>query len=253
LHYCSHLDRCVYQRYAFLVNQKYNQRVNTDSLNDVAIAYRDNLNKNNIDFAKEAFDTIKKKARCLVMVGDFTEFFDRLDHVYLKTMLCDLLGVERLPEDYYAVFKNITRFASWDWKLLVEQSGHKITERGVRKKLNKQEVLITKEQFQQYKHNSIVQHKLNRGIPQGSPISAILSNVYMLHFDKVVNEYVLENNGTYMRYSDDFLIILPCESDEKAVEYENWILSYVHNLNGLVELQKDKTKVLLYDAGRVMS
>ena len=39
------------------------------------------------------------------MIGDFTKFFDMLDHDYLKGQWCSLLQVERLPKDHYAVFK----------------------------------------------------------------------------------------------------------------------------------------------------
>lgn len=251
LYYCSHLDRCVYQRYAFLINQKYNERIKDTLINDVAIAYRNNLGKNNIDFAKKAFDAIKQKKRCLVIVGDFTEFFDRLDHQYLKKMICRVLEVERLPEDYFAVFKNITRFASWDWGDLVEHSGHKIAERGIRTILNKQDTILTKAQFQQHK-KSIVRNNSSRGIPQGSPISAVLSNVYMLQFDQEIGNYVSDCNGMYMRYSDDFLIILPYESKRKIKEHENAIFSQVKKFVGL-DLQKEKTAVYIYDKGSIIT
>ncbi|OAB33137.1 hypothetical protein PMSD_15605 [Paenibacillus macquariensis subsp. defensor] len=52
-------------------------------------------------------------------------------------------------------------------------------------------------------------HSDNFGVPQGSAISAVLSNIYMLDFDKIVNDNVTEKNGLYMRYSDDFIVILP--------------------------------------------
>lgn len=251
LYYCSHSDRCVYQRYAFLLNQKYNERIKGTVINNVAIAYRDNLNKNNMHFAKAAFDAIRGKDRCIVIVGDFKEFFDRLDHQYLKKMLCSLLEVHRLPQDYFAVFKNITRFASWDWKLLVEQNGHSLTERGIRTKLKKQETILSKAQFQQYKKASIKKNNTSRGIPQGSPISAVLSNVYMLEFDKEVSDYVLQRNGVYMRYSDDFLLVLPCESEQEVREYEFFIFSQVEKIAGL-ELQTEKTKVFLYEDGFII-
>lgn len=239
LYYCSHLDRCVYQRYAFLLNQKYNERVKGTALDDIAIAYRDNLGKNNIDFAKAAFDVIQARDPCIVIVGDFTDFFDNLDHQYLKKRLCDLLEVKILPQDYFAVFKNITRFASWDWKLLVSQSGHHLTERGVRTKLNNQDTILSKTQFQRYK-SSIKKNNSLKGIPQGSPISAVLSNIYMLEFDKKISDYVLQSKGVYMRYSDDFLIVLPYESEEKVYEHEKLIFSYVDEIDGL-DLQKEKT------------
>lgn len=250
LYYCSHLDRCVYQRYAFLLNQEYNKRIKNTAIDSVAIAYRDNLGKNNIDFAKGAFDKIKNESHCIVIAGDFTDFFDRLDHQYLKEMLCNLLDVKKLPQDYYAVFKNITRFASWDWKLLVEQSGHRITERGIRTKLNKQDVILNKSQFEKHK-TSIVKNNSSRGIPQGSPISAVLSNIYMLQFDKAVSDYVLEHSGTYMRYSDDFLVILPYKNEQDIQEHENWIFSQVNKTKGL-ELQKEKTAVYIYDRGSIV-
>ena len=135
LFYCSHLDRCVYQRYAFLINQTYNKWVEQNDINNVAIAYRDNLNKNNINFAKDAFESIRKTKDCLIIIGDFTDFFDKINHIYLKKMLSILLGVEKLPADYYAIFKNITHFAFWEWTALVTDSGHRMEERGLRKKI----------------------------------------------------------------------------------------------------------------------
>lgn len=249
LYYCAHLDRCVYQRYAFLLNQKYNERIKGTVIDDVAIAYRDNLGKNNIDFAKAAFDAINGKGNCIVIVGDFTDFFDRIDHKYLKTMLCNLLEVEKLSEDYFAVFKNITRFASWDWKMLVEQGGYSLTERGIRTKLNKQDTILSKDQFQLHKA-SINKNNSSRGIPQGSPISAVLSNIYMLEFDKEISDYTLQHNGVYMRYSDDFIVVLPYVSEQEVREHENVIVSQVSKIDGL-DLQKEKTAVYICDNGSI--
>ena len=148
LYYCSHLDRCVYQRYAFLLNYQYNIWACENNIDDVAIAYRDSLGKNNIDFAKDAFDAIRSFPQCFILVGDFTNFFDNLEHQYLKKMMCEVLGVERLPQDYFSVFKNITRFSSWDWKDIVKAAGENIAERGVRKKINSKETVLTKEPYE---------------------------------------------------------------------------------------------------------
>lgn len=245
LYYCSHLDRCVYQRYAFLLNCQYNIWACENNIDDVAIAYRDSLGKNNIDFAKDAFDAIRSFPQCFILVGDFTNFFDNLEHQYLKKMMCEVLGVERLPQDYFSVFKNITRFSSWDWKDIVKAAGENIAERGVRKKINSKETVLTKEQFQKNKKD-IKKNISGVGVPQGSPISAVLSNIYMIKFDKDIKRYVICKGGIYMRYSDDFIIVLPYERDAEIADFTSYIFSYVESMKGLIDLQKEKTSCYTY-------
>ena len=245
LYYCSHLDRCVYQRYAFLLNYQYNIWACENNIDDVAIAYRDSLGKNNIDFAKDAFDAIRSFPQCFILVGDFTNFFDNLEHQYLKKMVCEVLGVERLPQDYFSVFKNITRFSSWDWKDIVKAAGENIAERGVRKKINSKETVLTKEQFQKNKKD-IKKNISGVGVPQGSPISAVLSNIYMIKFDKDIKRYVTSKGGIYMRYSDDFIIVLPYERDAEIADFTSYIFSYVESMKGLIDLQKEKTSCYTY-------
>lgn len=245
LYYCSHLDRCVYQRYAFLLNYQYNIWACENNIDDVAIAYRDSLGKNNIDFAKDAFDAIRSFPQCFILVGDFTNFFDNLEHQYLKKMMCEVLGVERLPQDYFSVFKNITRFSSWDWKDIVKAAGENIAERGVRKKINSKETVLTKEQFQKNKKD-IKKNISGVGVPQGSPISAVLSNIYMIKFDKDIKRYVTSKGGIYMRYSDDFIIVLPYERDAEIADFISYIFSYVESMKGLIDLQKEKTSCYTY-------
>lgn len=245
LYYCSHLDRCVYQRYAFLLNYQYNIWACENNIDDVAIAYRDSLGKNNIDFAKDAFDAIRSFPQCFILVGDFTNFFDNLEHQYLKKMMCEVLGVERLPQDYFSVFKNITRFSSWDWKDIVKAAGENIAERGVRKKINSKETLLTKEQFQKNKKD-IKKNISGVGVPQGAPISAVLSNIYMIKFDKDIKRYVTSKGGIYMRYSDDFIIVLPYERDAEIADFTSYIFSYVESMKGLIDLQKEKTSCYTY-------
>ena len=245
LYYCSHLDRCVYQRYAFLLNCQYNIWACENNIDDVAIAYRDSLGKNNIDFAKDAFDAIRSFPQCFILVGDFTNFFDNLEHQYLKKMMCEVLGVERLPQDYFSVFKNITRFSSWDRKDIVKAAGENIAERGVRKKINSKETVLTKEQFQKNKKD-IKKNISGVGVPQGSPISAVLSNIYMIKFDKDIKRYVICKGGIYMRYSDDFIIVLPYERDAEIADFTSYIFSYVESMKGLIDLQKEKTSCYTY-------
>ncbi|MCI1959207.1 MAG: hypothetical protein LKJ25_06245 [Clostridia bacterium] len=82
--YSAHVDRYIYSYYSFKLNREYNEYVKNHGIDNVALAYRDNLHKNNIHFAKRAFDFIKEKGSCYVIIGDFTKFFDNLDHKFLK-------------------------------------------------------------------------------------------------------------------------------------------------------------------------
>ena len=86
--YSAHIDRCIYQYYSFLLNSLYNERVALDGFSAAAVAYRTDLHENNIHFSKRAFDFIKTNAPVYVMIGDFTGFFDNLDHTYLKKQWC---------------------------------------------------------------------------------------------------------------------------------------------------------------------
>ena len=46
-----------------------------------------------------------KNKDCYIVVGDFKNFFDSLDHNYLKERLCDLLDVLRKMENGIMQFK----------------------------------------------------------------------------------------------------------------------------------------------------
>nr|WP_154957924.1 reverse transcriptase domain-containing protein [Paenibacillus xylanexedens] len=249
IYYSGHRDRYIFQYYGFKLNQLYNVKVKLDDIDDVAIAYRNNMDKNNnIHFAKRAIDFIKDQNECYIVIGDFTKFFDSLDHLYLKQMMCELLGVERLPEDYYAVYKNITRYSKWDLKTLLELNGLK----NDIKAFNKLEYAIPPKEFKKLVKEYAELNPNDYGIPQGSAISAVLSNIYMLEFDKSINDYVKKNNGLYMRYSDDFIVILPKEDLNEFQKKFQFINSIIINTPN-VDLEPDKTQIFEYDKGKLIS
>ncbi|MEG0272746.1 MAG: reverse transcriptase/maturase family protein [Hydrogenoanaerobacterium sp.] len=277
--YSAHIDRCIYQYYGFLLNEKYNKYVAELGFSDAVVAYRTNLHKNNVHFAKQAIDSIRKED-CGIIVGDFTKFFDNLNHKYLKKNLCKVLGITTLSEDWYAVFKNITKYSTWDLidllkinSLLsdeeikdiakVREEAKKGKTRKARewlskldekiKTLNSQDLVLTKEQFKELKGACIKKNipskadanQTIRGIPQGSAISAVLSNVYMVEFDKAVYEYVCSLNGLYLRYSDDFIVIIPNSCGTALKNVKDFVFDLVKKIDG-IELQSDKTQLYTY-------
>ncbi len=242
--YAAHIDRYIYSYYGFLLNEKYISRVIKDGISDSAVAYRTDLGCNNIHFAKRAFDFIRDNSPCFIVVGDFTHFFDKLNHRYLKRQLCNLLETKVLAPDFYAVFKNITRFATWNLEDLLQINKFENTRQGVRT-LNQRPQVLTPDQFKLLKKDYINPHAEPFGIPQGSPISAILSNIYMLDFDKKLRQFTDENSGLYMRYSDDFIVILPGRDSQSFSQQLKWIQTLVQDTDGL-ELQEEKTQAFSY-------
>lgn len=242
--YSAHVDRYIYSYYGYLLNQKYNKYLEEHNMDMIAVAYRDNLHKSNIHFAKKAFDCIKKAEECFVIIGDFSHFFDSLDHAYLKMRMCDVLGVAKLPSDYYAVFKNITKYSVWELTELLKLNGLTDTEKNIQI-LNSKRRVLPEKVFKKYKKEFIIRHKENYGIPQGSAISAVLANIYMLKIDENMNKLVGKYNGLYMRYSDDFIIVLPKISKDKFKIELGDILSEVKRIPNLI-LQPEKTQIYKY-------
>lgn len=240
IYYAAHIDSCIYQYYSFLLNEKYNDRVKNDNLSDVAVAYRTDLGKSNIHFAKSAFDFIKSSDTCYIMIGDFTDFFDTLEHNYLKYRICDLMGTNCLPNDYYSVFKNVTKYSYVELTDLLELNQLEDTPTGRYHLNNKAKVLDT-DKFRENKEKLVRKNQNIYGIPQGSPISALFANIYMLDCDKRIHELVLQYNGFYMRYSDDFIIVIPNVSENKMITIYSKI-KYILNSVPNLKLQQEKTQ-----------
>lgn len=259
--YATHLDRCIYQYYSYLLNNLYNKRVRLDGTSNAAVAYRTDLQKCNIHFSKSAFDFIKSHDSCCIMVGDFKSFFDSLDHKYLKTRLCDLLGSSSLPDDWYSVYKSITKYAESRIEDIAKFIG-KSTSHTDYKDINKLYRLMSMKDFHRFKkcsfrnlrksdgnkeyfHSAVEKNRKCYGIPQGSSISAVFANVYMLDFDKKIYEYIRACNGFYMRYCDDFIIILPGTGKDYFLQKYTTIKNYIEEIPRLV-LEVNKTQVYEY-------
>lgn len=45
------------------------------------------------------------------------------------------------------------------------------------------------------------------------------SNIYLIDFDKKINDYVKANNGLYRRYCDDLIIVIPFDEDIQNYDY----------------------------------
>lgn len=232
--YSSHLDGHIYSYYASMLSKCYEEKLVAKCLSDNVLAFR-KLNKNNIDFAKQAFDDIKNFGECSVIALDFSKFFDTLDHKILKEQWCKVLDVKTLPKDHYKVYKSLTKFSVVDrdkvYKLF------KISKNNPRNNHRKRICSIEEFRNEVRGNKLIVSNSTNKGIPQGSSISALLSNIYMIDFDAIMRNYVNKFGGKYYRYCDDMLIIAPLDKKEEVEAFAKKSISHLN-----VKINPEKTE-----------
>ncbi len=230
--YAAHADSHIYAYYSDILSDIYEQELAKRNLGEAVLAFR-SLGKSNIDFAKQAFDTIRTYGECGVIALDISGFFDNIDHGILKKKLASLLGESKLPPDHFNVFKSITQWASVDKEdvyLLLGISKHN-------PKNGRYRICDAKTFREKVRGRGLVQtNSTGKGIPQGSPISALLSNIYMLDFDQDVKSMIDQIGGQYYRYCDDMLLIVPLSSKDQ-VEAE--IMDKIASLK--IEINPKKT------------
>ena len=203
--------------------------------NQASIAYRTNLNKSNIHFSRDVFKYLNRQENAFIIVSDFSSFFDKLDHKYLKERLKELLNVETLSKDFYRVFKSVTNYSYIEYDDILKDLG--LTHKALTK--YRKERLFDIQEFRKFKKEKIHTNKEDFGMVQGSAISAVMSNIYMIKFDKIVNDLITSNNGIYRRYSDDIIIIIP--SLANGMEIYSKVMQIKDSVPRL-ELSPDKTK-----------
>ena len=108
--YASHRDSCILSYYAHLLNETLDAYYEESAIGDSVIAYR-SLGKANYNFAAEALSFAKSNSPVTILAFDVTGFFDNLDHDLLKQRFKAILGVSELSDDWYKVFRFITRSA----------------------------------------------------------------------------------------------------------------------------------------------
>lgn len=233
--FAAHLDSHIYSYYAGLLSSKYEDFLDKQMLSDSVLAFR-KLEKSNIEFAKIAFDEITKIGNCSVIALDITGFFDNLNHKLLKSSWEKLLNLSRLPDDHYALFKSLTKFSTVqrdDVYTALDISLHN-------PRKDKRTRLCSAEEFRnRIRAANLIRTNQNpRGIPQGTPISALLSNIYLTEFDLEIKKEIDKEGGKYMRYCDDMLLIVP---RHKKDYFETYVTKKITEYE--LSINSDKTEV----------
>lgn len=209
--YASHMDAHIYGFFSYKWSQAYERYIKENGSAESVIAYRKiadtaNRNKGNIQFAREIFQYIQENDDSVAIVADVSKFFDTLKHKTLKERLCAVLDVAELSSDEYKVFRSLSAFRyvlkDEEWGSTYAQLVSRIA-RGVRKgKSLPQAVYESGKKI-------IRTNKAEIGIPQGSPVSGLLANIYLSAFDAAIRNEFPE--ALYRRYSDDIVVV--CSAD----------------------------------------
>lgn len=240
--YSSHIDGHIYAYYAYLMTKNYEKLLLEKGIDNSVLAFRKLANSpNNIHFAKNVFEEIKKRQNCSVLCIDIKSFFDELDHQLIKQAWLNVLGLEHLPNDHYKVFKSITSYS-----YVHKKDVYKNLKLSINRNHKNLKRLCSSQEFREKIRNNkiITKHKEQKGIPQGSPISAFLSNIYMLDFDENINNKVKKLEGKYYRYCDDILII--CDQKDRIPLLLD-VQSFIKKLK--LEIQEKKTKIVEFKDG----
>jgi len=220
--YASHVDSLILGYYSYALTKQYEAYIDKQGFSDCVLAYRSNLGgKCNIQFAKEVFDEVRNRGNCTAIALDIKGYFDHIDHKILLEKWQKIIG-DRLPEDQFKIYKTLTQYSYINRSSFLKK--YSINLRKVTLAINSLlDFVPDAKTYEKYdtirKDQLIVKNERHIGIPQGSAISALLSNVYLIDFDKMMHEKAQKEGFMYRRYCDDILIVCDTENAEMLKKF----------------------------------
>jgi hypothetical protein len=232
LRYAARKDAAIFAYYRCLLSDLYEKELAKRNISHIPIAYRQIPkgtgagNKCNIELARDAFDRIRELGDVDVTVVDISSYFEHLDHDKIKDKWEMLIG-RKLNLAEQRVFNALTSYSVVDrhkvferLNLFESRKGKNRTEKRKRKidKLREKNWrrVCTGDEFRAKicggdpKLPSLIQKNTKSfGIPQGTPISDLIANFYLIDFDQKLSRWVKKKGGYAFRYSDDIIVILP--------------------------------------------
>lgn len=260
--YAGHADSHIFGHYSDILSERYEAVVRERGLHACVTAFRKLNGRRNIHYANEVFEFIRQSGSCAALALDVSDFFGSLNHRHLKTAWASMIQQPRLPADHFAVFKAITRYCQVERDALFNAihipvnnsrstGNHRLPHldrnrnRTIPDNTNR---LCSSDRFRIWvRERGLLQiNTSDKGIPQGSPISAILSNLYMLEMDTALNAFATSNGGLYRRYCDDILLVVP--TTELRNQAQQLIETWLRDLS--LQFNPSKTEQIDFPAER---
>jgi hypothetical protein len=213
------------------LSERYEAILQREGLADCVIAYRSIPSlgghfKSNIDFAIESFDVIRQTGECTVFCLDIKSFFDNIAHADVAATWKQLLEVDYLPQDHFAVMSAATGYSFIEEKTALGILGFFGEKRDSSGKLIRGYLMPRQSLPTRLCSRAIFRQRIAKnvsvntiGIPQGLPISDLLANAVLLRFDIQMKDQCAALGGQYRRYSDDLLFVIP----GRSIDTDAWI------------------------------
>lgn len=254
--FAGHFDAYLYGYYAFALNEKYQAYIKANGFENCVLAYRSDLDGDcNIQFAAKAFgyvdEMVGKHGKCTAIALDIKGYFDTIDHRMLNKNWCKVLGMDELPIDQYRIFRSLTAYDYINKASLLKHFNIPLAKEDAYKNLltlvpnhlngasfrNKFDLLREKKLIVRNSNNNV---PLEKGIPQGSPLSSVLSNIFLIDFDKWLTGLGKLIDFKYLRYCDDLLIICQSKNADYLLEKVMEEIDEGYNL----KIQAKKSEVI---------
>jgi RNA-directed DNA polymerase len=252
--FAAHVDSLIMGYYSYCLTRVYESYIKKAGFDESVLAYRSDLGKCNIQFAKEAFEIIKRSGECSAIALDIKGYFDSIDHELLHSNWKKVIGLDRLPKDQFKLFECLTKYRYVNQgSFLKKYKGPRRREEVASQKLL--DLVPGKTRTQKLKriyqdrlivsNGGHIANERPKGIPQGSPMSALLSNMFLIDFDNDLHLKSKSEGFTYRRYCDDILIICDTSNASQLMSYiidkirNEYYLTIQHSKVELIDFRRN--------------